>query len=156
MIANIRVQADGNSQSLCQLDLMKFGIEEIRQRMSERGIKEDSLFVCGFSDWQIDTIMSLEEAYLLRKVILELYDGDDFLIQHMLRHHQSPMFIMTHYFRFISKDETKVMKHLLREADMDSVVDFFFQTSSWVNALQTYIDRGIVLNTNKGFYVQIV
>ena len=97
MIANIRIQADGNSQSLCQLDLMKFGIEEIRQRMSKRGIKEDSLFVCGFSDWQIDTIMSLEEAYLLRKVILELYDGDDFLIQHMLSHHQSPMSIMTHY-----------------------------------------------------------
>ena len=153
MIANIRVLTDGNSRSLCQLDLMKFSKEAVLARMEERGIKEDSFFICGFSDWEVDSIMSLQEAYLLKKVILELYDGDDFLVQHMLKHHQSPSFIMSHYYRFVSKDETALMKQLLEGADMDSVVEFFFQASSWVRAIQAYIDQGVVLNTSKGSYV---
>ena len=153
MIANIRVLTDGNSRSLCQLDLMKFSKEAVLARMEERGIKEDSFFICGFSDWEVDSIMSLQEAYLLKKVILELYDGDDFLVQHMLKHHQSPSFIMSHYYRFVSKDETALKKQLLEGADMDSVVEFFFQASSWVRAIQAYIDQGVVLNISKGFYV---
>lgn len=153
MIANIRVLTDGNSRSLCQLDLMKFSKEAVLTRMEERGIKEDSFFICGFSDWEVDSIMSLQEAYLLKKVILELYDGDDFLVQHMLKHHQSPSFIMSHYYRFVSKDETVLMKKLMEGADMDSVVEFFFQAVSWPRAVQAYIDHGVVLNTPKGFYV---
>lgn len=156
MIANIRIRADGQSSALCSLDLMKFGIDDVRQRMKERGIAKDSFFICGFSDWGIDTVLTLEEAYLLKTAIIGFYDGDDYIVQHMLRNHKPISEVISHYYRFLSKDETKVMKHLLREADMDSVVDFFFQASSWVNALQTYIDHGIVLNTNKGFYVQIV
>ena len=58
MIANIRVLTDGNSRSLCQLDLMKFSKEAVLARMEERGIKEDSFFICGFSDWEVDSIMS--------------------------------------------------------------------------------------------------
>ena len=153
MIANIRVLTDGNSWALCQLDLMKFSKEAVLARMDEKGITEDSFFICGFSDWEVDSIMSLQEAYFLKKVILELYDGDDFLVQHMLKHHQSPSFIMTHYYRFVSKDETALMKQLLEGAEMDSVVEFFFQASSWVRAIQAYIDQGVVLNTSKGFYV---
>ena len=148
MIANIRVLTDGNSRALCQLDLMKFSKEAVLARMDEKGITEDSFFICGFLDWEVDSIMSLQEAYFL-----ELYDGDDFLVQHMLKHHQSPSFIMTHYYRFVSKDETALMKQLLEGAEMDSVVEFFFQASSWVRAIQAYIDQGVVLNTSKGFYV---
>ena len=40
MIATIRVRADGSSSELCQLDLMKFSIEGVRQRMEEKGIRE--------------------------------------------------------------------------------------------------------------------
>ncbi len=34
MIADIRIRSDGNSQFLCQLDLMKYSEEQVRDRMS--------------------------------------------------------------------------------------------------------------------------
>ena len=62
MIANVRVHADGQSSSLCQLDIMKYPKEVIEARMAERGFSDESFFICGFEDWQVDTIMSLDEA----------------------------------------------------------------------------------------------
>lgn len=156
MIANIRIRADGNSQSLCQLDLLKFGIDDVRQRMKERGIANDSFFICGFSDWGIDTVLTLEEAYLLKTAIIGLYDGDDYVVQHMLRNHKPISEVISHYYRFLSKDEVEVMQHLLRNQEVSSVVEFFFKANNWISALQLYINQGLILNTKKGFYIQII
>lgn len=155
MLANIRVHEDGQSRLLCELDLMKFSEDQIRQRMSERGFNDESFFICGFSDWEIDTILSLEEAYLLKKVILELYDGDDFVVRHLLERHKSVLEIMKSHYIFSTKDEKELMKRLMRGREMDLVIDFFYQVTNWVTFVQVYIDKGVVLNTSRGFYVDV-
>ena len=113
MIANIRVHDSGYSRPLCQLDLMKFTEEQVRDRMHERGIDDDSFFICGFEDWGVDTIMSLCEAYYLKKCINELYDGDDFIVIYQLKKHQSPSFIISHYYIFKTKDELEMIKDVV-------------------------------------------
>ena len=156
MISNIRIRAYGQSSALCPLDLMKFGIDDVRQRMKERGIAKDSFFICGFSDWGIDTVLTLEEAYLLKTAIIGFYDGDDYVVQHMLRNHNPISEIISHYYRFLSKDEVEVMQHLLRNQEVSSVVEFFFKANNWISALQLYINQGLILNTKKGFYIQVI
>lgn len=156
MIANVRIRADGQSSALCPLDLMKFGIDDVRQRMKERGIANDSFFICGFSDWEIDTVLTLEEAYLLKTAIIGFYDGDDYVVQHMLRNHKPISEVISHYYRFLSKDEVEVMQHLLRNQEVSSVVEFFFKANNWISALQLYINQGLILNTKKGFYIQVI
>ena len=156
MIANIRIRADGQSSALCPLDLMKFGIDDVRQRMKERGIAKDSFFICGFSDWGIDTVLTLEEAYLLKTAIIGFYDGDDYVVRHMLRNHKPISEVISHYYRFLSKDEVEVMQHLLRNQEVSSVVEFFFKANNWISALQLYINQGLILNTKKGFYIQVI
>lgn len=156
MIANIRIRADGQSSALCPLDLMKFGIDDVRQRMKERGIANDSFFICGFSDWEIDTVLTLEEAYLLKTAIIGFYDGDDYVVRHMLRNHKPISEVISHYYRFLSKDEVEVMQHLLRNQEVSSIVEFFFKANNWINALQLYINQGLILNTKKGFYIQVI
>ena len=156
MIANIRIRADGQSSALCPLDLMKFSIDDVRQRMKERGIANDSFFICGFSDWGIDTVLTLEEAYLLKTAIIGFYDGDDYIVQHMLRNHKPILEVISHYYRFLSKDEVEVMQHLLRNQEVSSVVEFFFKANNWISALQLYINQGLILNTKKGFYIQVI
>lgn len=156
MIANIRIRADGQSSALCPLDLMKFGIDDVRQRMKERGIANDSFFICGFYDWGIDTVLTLEEAYLLKTAIIGFYDGDDYVVQHMLRNHKPISEVISHYYRFLSKDEVEVMQHLLRNQEVSSVVEFFFKANNWISALQLYINQGLILNTKKGFYIQVI
>lgn len=156
MIANIRIRADGQSSALCPLDLMKFGIDDVRQRMKERGIAKDSFFICGFSDWGVDTVLTLEEAYLLKTAIIGFYDGDDYVVQHMLRNHKPISEVISHYYRFLSKDEVEVMQHLLRNQEVSSVVEFFFKANNWISALQLYINQGLILNTKKGFYIQVI
>lgn len=156
MIANIRIRADGQSSALCPLDLMKFGIDDVRQRMKERGIANNSFFICGFSDWGIDTVLTLEEAYLLKTAIIGFYDGDDYVVRHMLRNHKPISEVISHYYRFLSKDEVEVMQHLLRNQEVSSVVEFFFKANNWISALQLYINQGLILNTKKGFYIQVI
>lgn len=156
MIANIRIRTDGKSSALCPLDLMKFGIDDVRQRMKERGIANDSFSICGFSDWGIDTVLTLEEAYLLKTAIIGFYDGDDYIVQHMLRNHKPISEVISHYYRFLSKDEVEVMQHLLRNQEVSSVVEFFFKANNWISALQLYINQGLILNTKKGFYIQVI
>ena len=65
MIGIIRVREDGKSYALCQLDLMRFTEDQVRERMSERGIRDDAFFICGFSDWSVDVVMSFQDAYIL-------------------------------------------------------------------------------------------
>lgn len=153
MIANIRVHADGQSRDLCQLDFMKFSEDQVRERMEERGFSDESFFICGFSDWEVDSILSLDEAYLLKRMIVELYDGDDFIVVHLLKNHKSFSEIIKHYYRFLTKDEVQLMKILWKNVEIESVVDFFYQVNNWVSAVQVYVEKGVVLNTLKGFYI---
>ena len=48
MIANIRIRDSGQSKLLCQLDLMRFSEEQVRERMLERGIRDDTFFCLWF------------------------------------------------------------------------------------------------------------
>lgn len=153
MIAIIRTREGCRSKALCELDIMNFTESQVRDRMEERGINDDTFFVCGFSDWGIDRIMSLSECYLLKKCIIGLYDGDDYIVQYLLKKGYSTRSIVTRYYLFLSKDENRVMKHILKNIEFDSLIDFWQRSGTWVNAINAYIDQGILLNTEKGFYV---
>ncbi|MGT2896006.1 hypothetical protein ACVRZR_06450 [Streptococcus entericus] len=153
MIATIRTHANGNSHYLCDLDLMKFSEEQVRERMRERGISDDAFFICGFKDWGIDSILSLREAYMLKLQIEHLYDGDDYLIRFMLRSRKSLYDIETHYYKFFSKDELAVMQHLLKHAETAPLLEAFFRAGSWVNFMLAYVEAGYILNTPRGFYL---
>ncbi|EQB7810687.1 MULTISPECIES: hypothetical protein [Streptococcus] len=154
MIALIRTKERGYGKDLCQLDLLKFTEEQVRNRMKERGIKDDTFFICGFVDWEVDRIMSLSEAYLLKRCLLELYDGDSFIIRYLLKRGLSVTEIVTKHYLFLSKDETIAMQSLLQHADIKAIIDFFYKSGTWVNAINAYVERGILLNTPKGFYIR--
>ncbi|HFH8018415.1 TPA: hypothetical protein ACIOJV_001342 [Streptococcus agalactiae] len=154
MIAIIRTREGGRSKALCELDIMKFTKSQVRNRMEERGINDDTFFIVGFSDWGIDRIMSLNECYLLKKCINELYDGDDYVVRFLLSKGHSVFKIVSQYYQYISKDEIEVMRYLLKTADFDSVIEFWFKTKTWLNAVDVYIENGVLLNTEKGFYVR--
>lgn len=156
MIANIRVLREGNFEFLCELDIMKYSHEQILERMNERGIDKGNFFVCGISDWKVDKIMSLEEVYLLKKVVLELYDGDEFIVKFQLQRYVPVTKIATTYYRFCSKDEVKTMVELTKELDYESVINYFFRCGSWVTVFQGFVDQGEVLNTPQGFYRKVV
>lgn len=153
MLANIRVRENGQSRFLCELDLMKFTKEQVQERMNERGLDEEFFFVCGFSDWGVDTIFSLENAYLLKEIIVELYKGDEFVVSYLLKQRKSLIEIATRTYRFVTKDEAELMVKLLEQAEFSSVIHFFYKAGSWITAVNSYIEKGVVLNTPKGFYV---
>lgn len=153
MLANIRVRENGQSRFLCELDLMKFTKEQVQERISERGLDEDSFFVCGFYDWGVDTIFTLGEAYLLKKIIVELYKGDEFVVSYLLKQGKPLVDIATRIYRFLTKDEAELMVKLLEHAEFSSVIHFFYKAGSWITAVNSYIEKGVVLNTLKGFYV---
>ena len=156
MIANIRVLREGNFEFLCELDIMKFTQEQILERMNERGIDKGNFLICGITDWEVDKIMSLEEVYLLKKAVLELYDGDEFIVKFQLHRYVPVTQIATTYYRFCSKDEVKTMVELTKELDYESVINYFFRCGSWVTVFQGFIDQGEVLNTPAGFYRKVV
>ncbi|PIA85349.1 hypothetical protein ADO07_00695 [Streptococcus parauberis] len=47
---------------------MQFTENQVRDRMIERSIKDDAFFVCGFTDWEVDRMMTLSDVYLLKKI----------------------------------------------------------------------------------------
>ncbi|MEY8462201.1 hypothetical protein [Streptococcus merionis] len=155
MIANIRVRDNGNSYVLCQLDLLRFSQEQVRERMAERGIRDDAFFICGFVDWEVDTVMSLAEAYRLKLVLTKFYDGDDFVIKHLLSRHVKLMDVITEYYRFASIDEVELMQLILKDIDSCKIVQLWSQVGSLPNAIAHYIAQGYVLNTERGFYIKI-
>lgn len=132
---------------------MQFTENQVRDRMIERGIKDDAFFVCGFTDWEVDRMMTLSDVYLLKKSIIGLYDGDDYIVQYLLKKGYSTRSIVTRYYLFLSKDENRVMKELLKNVDLGSLIDFWQQSGTWVNALNVYIEKGVLLNSKKGFYL---
>ena len=155
MIANIRILNEGNFDYLCELDIMKHSQEQIVARLQERGIDKDNFFICGITDWEVDKIMSLEEVYLLKKAVLELYDGDEFIVKFQLQRYVPVTQIITSYYRFCSKDEVKTMVELTKELDYELVINYFFSCGNWVTVFQGFIEQGEVLNTPQGFYRKV-
>ena len=51
--------------------------------------------------------MSLDEVYLLKKAVLDLYDGDDYVVRFQLQRYVPVTQIVTTYYRFCSKDEAQ-------------------------------------------------
>lgn len=155
MIANIRLLREGNFEFLCELDIMKYSQEQVLERINERGIDKDNFFICGISDWEVDKIMSLDEVYLLKKTVLELYDGDEYIVKFQLQRYVSVTQIATRYYRFCSKDEATTFFEVTKELDYQSVVNYICETGSWVIAFQGFVDQGEILNTPQGFYRKV-
>ena len=155
MIANIRVLNEGNFDYLCELDIMKHSQEQILERMQERGIAKDNFFICGISDWEVDKIMSLDEVYLLKKVVLELYDGDDYVVRFQLQRYVPIKKIISTYYQFCSKDEVATVIQLSKNLDIGLLINYFFKCGNWVTAFQGFIEQGEILNTPMGFYKKV-
>ena len=155
MIANIRVLNEGNFDYLCELDIMKYSQEQILERMQERGIAKDNFFICGISDWEVDKIMSLDEVYLLKKAVLDLYDGDDYVVRFQLQRYVPINKIISTYYQFCSKDEVATVIQLSKNLDIGLLINYFFKCGNWVTAFQGFIEQGEVLNTPAGFYRKV-
>lgn len=152
MIATIRVHENGSSYELCKLDLMKFTEEQVRGRMAERGIEDDAFFVCGISDWETDTIMSLKEAYQIVIIIQALYDGDEFIVKELFRRRKTVYEVLLSHYIFSSKDEKEVLIDLLETAEPKAIVDFWFNVGTTSNALSAYEQQDYILITSQGIY----
>lgn len=155
MIANIRVLNEGNFEFLCELDIMKYSQEQILERMQERGIAKDNFFICGISDWEVDKIMSLDEVYLLKKAVLDLYDGDDYVVRFQLQRYVPIKKIISTYYQFCSKDEVATVIQLSKNFDIGLLINYFFKCGNWVTAFQGFVEQGEVLNTPAGFYRKV-
>ena len=155
MIANIRVLNEGNFEFLCELDIMKYSRDQILERMKDRGIEKDNFFICGISDWEVDKIMSLDEVYLLKKAVLDLYDGDDYVVRFQLQRYVPIKKIISTYYQFCSKDEVATVIQLSKNLDIGLLINYFFKCGNWVTAFQGFVEQGEVLNTPKGFYRKV-
>ena len=147
MIANIRVLNEGNFDYLCELDIMKHSQDQIVARLKELGIDKGNFFVCGISDWEVDKIMSLDEIYLLKKAVLDLYDGDDYVVRFQLQRYVPIKKIISTYYQFCSKDEVATVIQLSKNLDVGILINYFFKCGIWVTAFQGFIEQGEVLNT---------
>lgn len=156
MIANIRVLNEGNFDYLCELDIMKYSQEQIVARLKELGIDKGNFFVCGISDWEVDKIMSLDEVYLLKKTVLDLYDGDDYVVRFQLQRYVPIKKIVSTYYQFCSKDEVVTVIQLSKNLDIGLLINYFFKCGNWVTAFQGFVEQGEVLNTPKGFYRKVI
>ena len=155
MIANIRVLREGNFEFLCELDIMKYSQEQVLERINERGIDKDNFFICGISDWEVDKIMSLDEVYLLKKAVLDLYDGDDYVVRFQLQRYVPIKKIISTYYQFCSKDEVATVIRLSKNFDIGLLINYFFKCGNWVTAFQGFIEQGEILNTPIGFYKKV-
>ena len=155
MIANIRVLREGNFDYLCELDIMKHSQEQIIARLKELGIDKGNFFICGISDWEVDKIMSLDEVYLLKKAVLELYDGDEYIVKFQLQRYVPIKNIISTYYQFCSKDEVATMIQLSKNLDIGLLINYFFKCGNWVTAFQGFIEQGEILNTPIGFYKKV-
>lgn len=155
MIANIRVLREGNFEFLCELDIMKYSQEQVLERINERGIDKDNFFICGISDWEVDKIMSLDEVYLLKKAVLDLYDGDDYVVRFQLQRYVPIKKIISTYYKFCSKDEVATVIQLSKNLDIGLLINYFFKCGNWVTAFQGFIEQGEILNTPIGFYKKV-
>ena len=156
MIANIRVLNEGNFDYLCELDIMKHSQDQIVARLKELGIDKGNFFVCGITDWEVDKIMSLDEVYLLKKAVLDLYDGDDYVVRFQLQRYVPIKKIISTYYQFSSRDEVATVIQLSKNLDIGLLINYFFKCGNWVTAFQGFVEQGEVLNTPKGFYRKVI
>ena len=156
MIANIRVLNEGNFDYLCELDIMKHSQDQIVARLKELGIDKGNFFVCCITDWEVDKIMSLDEVYLLKKAVLDLYDGDDYVVRFQLQRYVPIKKIISTYYQFSSKDEVATVIQLSKNLDIGLLINYFFKCGNWVTAFQGFVEQGEVLNTPKGFYRKVI
>lgn len=140
MIANIRIRDGSSSRSLCQLNLMQFSEEQIRDRMLDRGIRNDTFVICGFVDWDVDTEMSLELAYALKRHILTFYDGDEDFVAELLRRHIPAQEVIKHCYSFISSSEEEAIAYLLKYTNVGQLM------------LAKAIQDRVVIPYRNGFY----
>lgn len=155
MIAVIRTRENGKSKKLCNLDLMRFTENQVRQRMYERGIEEDAFFICSITDWNVDRIFSLREAYVLKRAVEELYDGDFTVVAYLLNQGRSIYFIATHYYKYLSKDEVEAMIKVIGQVDSDKLLVTFYKTGSWVNFVSQYLRAGYLLQIKDKYYIDV-
>lgn len=158
MLAKIRLYKDGSGQFLPRpVDLMRFNEEDIRQRLVDLGYDYHSdLMIVGFEDWQIERILTLEEAYRIRDLIKSAYSGNDFLVCHMLGNHSfSIESILTNRYAFLSKDEEEAMVEVSKYYDADTLIRIFRKTNTWVNFIVAFVSSGELLNTSQGFYFKV-
>ena len=155
MIANIRVLNEGNFDYLCELDIMKHSQDQIVARLKELGIDKGNFFVCGITDWEVDKIMSLDEVYLRKKAVLDLYDGDDYVVRFQLQRYVPINKIISTYYQFCSKDEVATVIQLAKNVDIGLLINYFFKCGNWVTAFQGFIEQGEILNTPIGFYKKV-
>ena len=149
MIANIRVLNEGNFDYLCELDIMKHSQEQIVARLKELGIDKGNFFVCGITDWEVDKIMSLDEVYLLKKAVLDLYDGDDYVVRFQLQRYVPIKKIVSTYYQFCSNDEVATVIQLSKNLDIGLLINYFFKCGNWVTSFQGFVEQCEVLNTPK-------
>ena len=133
MIAVIRTRENGKSKKLCDLDLMKFTENQVRQRMYERGIEEDAFFICSITDW----------------------NGDSTIVSYLLNQGRSIYFIATHYYKFLSKDEVEAMIKVIGQVDSDKLLVTFYKTGSWVNFVSQYLRAGYLLQIEDRYYIDV-
>ena len=155
MIAVIRTRVNGKSKKLCDLDLMKFTENQVRQRMYDRGIEEDAFFICSITDWNVDRIFSLREVYVLKQAVEELYDGDSTVVAYLLNQGRSIYFIATHYYKFLSKDEVEAMIKVIGQVDSYKLLVTFYKTGSWVNFVSQYLRSGYLLQIKDKYYIDV-
>lgn len=154
MIIEMLVLENGTSRRLCQLDILKFSEAQVRNRMQERGIKEENCLIVGFLDWGCKRDMTLRQAYSLRRSFLELYDGDDYVLKCMLRRYQrySINEIIASYYRFEDKDEVEAVIKILGNMDSELLLRAFASGGTWVNFFVSLQDLGYLLVTPRGVY----
>lgn len=155
MIAVIRIHENGNSRELCRLDLLKFSEEQVRSRMEERGIRDDAFFICGFEDWNVDVILSLGQAYLLKRCLLDLYDGDEYVIVRLIRKHLSWSEIISRYYVFATTSDLEIMQILFENSCSDRLLSLFRRCQTWNNFFAQCEQQGLLLTTPKGFYRRV-
>lgn len=100
--------------------------------------------------------MSLDEVYLLKKAVLDLYDGDDYVVRFQLQRYVPIKKIISTYYQFCSKDEVATVIQLSKNLDIGLLINYFFKCGNWVTAFQGFVEQGEVLNTPKGFYRKVV
>ncbi|MEX2785401.1 hypothetical protein AB3331_09440 [Streptococcus sp. H49] len=153
MIATVRLVDDTGVSTLCELDLMRFSEGQVRERMRERGFKDDSFFVCAFSDWGVDRVMSLREAYQLKRYIISHCSGDEQLMIELLKQHWSVTDIVNCRFTFIGEGDLVILKRLFEGRSTDNIARIVHAMGNCADIITIFAQTNKLLLTQKGAYL---
>ncbi|GAA5348780.1 hypothetical protein SuUB38_17730 [Streptococcus uberis] len=118
------------------------------------GLREEDDLEYIIADSSCPMVKEYDSINTINDFVKKVEDGDDYVVRFLLLKGHSVLKIVSQYYQYISKDEIEVMRYLLKTADFDSVIEFWFKTKTWLNAVDAYIENGVLLNTEKGFYVR--